>query len=321
MSRRIAPLTTLTPQLGKNADTPGGLYLISQSFIFVAINYRVCRVENREERVVTDCNAQLGYMGFANSPTLQESASGNVGLSDVNTAFAWVQQHISAFGGDPTQVTAFGESAGATQILMTLTRYAGTQPALFSRAFIASPALRPSLGNALAEQLWQNVSTTVGCAGGNVTCMRQASFATVNSAATAAAARAGLTLQPRVDGAYLTAPYEYLIDTGRMNFTGAMVIGHCEHEINLLPPPTNPLAAAWPGRGINSTADGAAALRAAFPGIRSEIVDKALSFYDIANYGGNYSNWYADIDQSFEFVSKIPAGACAGARAQLCYIT
>ncbi|CAN8032969.1 unnamed protein product [Ixodes persulcatus] len=60
--------------------------------------------------VVLSMNYRLGMLGFlnANSP----DAPGNQGLLDQNLAVKWVRDNIEAFGGDPSVVTIFGESAG-----------------------------------------------------------------------------------------------------------------------------------------------------------------------------------------------------------------
>lgn len=74
--------------------------LVEQGVVLVTINYR------------------LGAFGYLAHPALTEEAgtSGNYGLLDQAAALAWVRDNISAFGGDPGNVTIFGESAGAQSV-------------------------------------------------------------------------------------------------------------------------------------------------------------------------------------------------------------
>lgn len=70
--------------------------------------------------VVVTVNYRVGVMGFLAHPELTSEsarrASGNYGLMDQIAALQWIQRNIAAFGGDPTRVTLFGQSAGASSV-------------------------------------------------------------------------------------------------------------------------------------------------------------------------------------------------------------
>ena len=66
---------------------------------------------SRGNVIVVTFNYRLGIFGFLS--TMDQHAHGNYGLYDQHCVIAWVHKYISAFGGDPSRVTVFGESAGA----------------------------------------------------------------------------------------------------------------------------------------------------------------------------------------------------------------
>lgn len=70
--------------------------------------------------VLVSINYRLGALGFMAHPELSaespDGVSGNYGLLDQIAALEWVKQNIGAFGGDPDNVTIFGESAGALSV-------------------------------------------------------------------------------------------------------------------------------------------------------------------------------------------------------------
>ncbi len=91
--------------------------------------------------VVVTLNYRLGRLGFFDHPALAAErpageAAGNYGLMDVTAALKWVRANIAAFGGDPENVTIFGESAGGAIV----TRLMISPPArgLFDRAIVQS---------------------------------------------------------------------------------------------------------------------------------------------------------------------------------------
>jgi para-nitrobenzyl esterase len=91
--------------------------------------------------VVVTINYRLGRLGFFAHPALGAEAGGgrlvgNYGLADIVASLDWVRDNIAAFGGDPGNVTVFGESAGAAAILRLMI----AEPArgLFHRAVVQS---------------------------------------------------------------------------------------------------------------------------------------------------------------------------------------
>jgi para-nitrobenzyl esterase len=85
-----------------------------------------------EGTVLVSCNYRLGFEGFAQVP----GAPANRGLLDQVAALRWVQENIAAFGGDPGNVTVFGESAGAGSIAALLVM--DVADGLFRRAITQS---------------------------------------------------------------------------------------------------------------------------------------------------------------------------------------
>ncbi|XP_072551548.1 cholinesterase-like [Salminus brasiliensis] len=68
-----------------------------------------------EQVVVVSMNYRLGPLGFLSLPGSEE-VKGNAGLFDQRLALSWVTENIATFGGDPSSVTLFGESAGAGSV-------------------------------------------------------------------------------------------------------------------------------------------------------------------------------------------------------------
>lgn len=104
-----------------------GARLASQGLIVVTINYR------------------LGVLGWLAHPELSAESpvgiSGNYGLLDQIEALRWVQHNIRAFGGDPSQVTIAGESAGALSVMYLMAAPAAR--GLFSKAIAESAYMIP----------------------------------------------------------------------------------------------------------------------------------------------------------------------------------
>ncbi|KAG5836703.1 hypothetical protein ANANG_G00231390 [Anguilla anguilla] len=94
-------------------------------------------IANFTRTVVVNLEYRLGAFGFlVSGKNPKASAVGNYGLLDQQAALLWVQQNIAVFGGDPSRVTIFGESAGAQSVCLHL-MLQSSQP-LFQQAVCQS---------------------------------------------------------------------------------------------------------------------------------------------------------------------------------------
>lgn len=93
--------------------------------------------------IVVSMNYRMGRLGFFAHPALAQEAPndvhGNYGFMDQLAALKWVQRNIAAFGGNPEQVTLFGESAGGGSTMVHLT--SPLSRGLIHRAILQSPGV------------------------------------------------------------------------------------------------------------------------------------------------------------------------------------
>jgi para-nitrobenzyl esterase len=152
------PLSTLRPVMVFIHG--GGLMFGSSSETY----YDGANLSSRGDVVLVTVQYRLGQLGFLAHPDLARETSyggsGNYGLMDQIAALEWVQRNIASFGGDPRNVTLFGESAGATSVCNLLASPL-TGP-LFARAIMESQNC-PARTREDAERLGTALAKTLGC--------------------------------------------------------------------------------------------------------------------------------------------------------------
>lgn len=124
--------------------------------------------------IVVSVNYRLGPLGFLSLPgDPAEGTTANLGLLDQTAALHWVQDNIAAFGGNPGNVTLFGESAGAESVCADLV--SPLAQGLFQKAVMESgPCSRAFPTQAAMEQRSEKFASAVGCPQGpsQMACLR-----------------------------------------------------------------------------------------------------------------------------------------------------
>jgi len=136
--------------------------------VYVAVNYRVS-----------------GF-GFLAGEELSNDGSTNLGLRDQRLGLQWVAENIEAFGGDPTKVTIWGESAGSISVFDQTIINGGDNTyngqALFRGAIMNSGSIIPAdtVTAPQAQAIYDTVVQNAGCSSSSdtLTCLRGVSYET-----------------------------------------------------------------------------------------------------------------------------------------------
>lgn len=138
-----APQMTQEEATQQSKKLPVMMWIPGGGNIFgTASTYAAHHLAGSQKVIVVALNYRLGVLGWFGHPALRSiaeslpDASGNFGTLDIIQGLTWVKNNISAFGGDPDNVTIFGESAGGQNVFSLI----GSEPAsgLFHRAIVQS---------------------------------------------------------------------------------------------------------------------------------------------------------------------------------------
>ncbi len=165
--------------------------------------------------VVVSLNYRLGVLGFFGHQALTKEGSplGNQGLLDQELAFEWVKNNVEKFGGDPANVTIFGESAGSQDVCLHMA--SPKSRGLFHRAISESGGCTTLNQTAPeAQSITEALAAKVGCTGTDpLACLRGKQVADLLAAVPTDAAL-GKGFGPIVDGDFLPEQPRALYDRG-----------------------------------------------------------------------------------------------------------
>ena len=207
---------------GSSPAVYNGKHFAQKGIVFVSFNYR------------------LGRFGFFAFPALTKQNPngllGNYGYMDQIAALKWVQKNIAAFGGNPRQVTVFGQSAGGFSVHMLMT--SPLTSGLFERAVVESGGGRTLLdatgvttgmnGRPSAEQLGVNFARSMGIKGDGAAALAQLralpAQKIVDGMNMASMGPAASTYPgPMIDGKVVTGQPEVLYKEGKYHHVPLMI--------------------------------------------------------------------------------------------------
>jgi para-nitrobenzyl esterase len=161
-------LNIWTPKADRSAKLPVMVWIHGGAYVFGAGGLPLYdgRPLAKKGAVVINLNYRLGQLGFFAHPALEKErprGPANFGLLDQIAALEWIRQSIAAFGGDPGNVTIFGQSAGGKSVLALFA--SPLARGLFHKGIAQSSYLLPDATRAKALATGSRVSAALGLKG------------------------------------------------------------------------------------------------------------------------------------------------------------
>ncbi|KAH0586052.1 hypothetical protein H2248_007327 [Termitomyces sp. 'cryptogamus'] len=186
--------------------------------------------------IYVSMNYRVSAFGFLASKEVRAAGVGNLGLQDQRQALRWVQKYIGAFGGDPSKVTIWGESAGAISVSLHMIANNGNNEGLFRAGFMQSGSPIPVAGLEHGQKYYDALVAQTGCTGASDTlqCLREVPYETLKAAQDAspgifAYQSLSLAWLPREDGIFLTENPQQLVLDGKVANV-PFITGDCDDE-------------------------------------------------------------------------------------------
>jgi para-nitrobenzyl esterase len=256
-SENCLNLNVLTPGLA--GKRPVMVYIHGGSFIAgsSALTLFSDRFVAEQDVVLVGINHRLNVFGYLYLGELSEKyAAGNAGQLDLVAALEWVRDNIAGFGGDPNNVTIFGESGGGAKISTLLVMPAAR--GLFHKAIVESGSLLHVFDRAAGTTIARAVLAELGLDESQIDALQRVPAADLYAALSRVPGVFSLMgIGPVVDG--LTVPHETWDPAAPAGAVDVpLMVGNCKDELTLF-------VGMWPG-------DPEAAFRLDDAGLRERLV-------------------------------------------------
>ena len=254
------------------------------------------------EVVVVTIQYRLGPLGWLGHEALAaedpDKSSGMLGQLDQIAALQWVKTNIAAFGGDPSRVTIFGESAGGVSVCSLVA--SPVAKGLFSAAIMESGGC-PGKARVDAEAHGKKVAEATGCTTADIpACLRALPLEKLLTAIPATVEVAGKTgvYNSVIDGYVLPSAPQELIATSKHNAVPFIFGSNTDETSRAVP-------------RMDTEAEYQAAVRALLPAF----ADKVLAAYPVSEYGTPRRAFVA-VTSDAKFICPLRAVGDAFARGQ-----
>ncbi|KAF7538491.1 hypothetical protein G7054_g2882 [Neopestalotiopsis clavispora] len=239
------------------------------------------------EFIAVSLNYRLGAFGFLSSEDVKEHGDLNAGILDQRLALEWVQKYAHLFGGDCSNVTIYGDSAGGGSVMLHAMAYGGTDgDRLFQKAIGASPYLpkQYNYDDDYPTYLYDQFVLLSGCgdAEDKVACLRTKDMEVLREAndnVTAVVINGTFGFAPVTDGNLIPYPPSVqLLDKKTVNGQFMWTNHNADEAVGFVP------------ANITSEDDLVEFIRIRFQWFDEDDISALLETYPLTDYSRNSSN-------------------------------
>ncbi|TVY82685.1 putative secreted lipase [Lachnellula suecica] len=205
----------------------GGGFEFGSTQTYDASEFISTSVSQGKDVIYVSVNYRLGGFGFLGGSEVKADGSSNLGLLDQRLGLEWVADNFAKFGGDPTKVTIWGESAGSISVFDQMALYGGNitykgKP-LFRGGIMDSGSLTPAdpVDCPKAQAIYDTVVSVAGCSTASdiLACLRTVDYTTFLRATQSVPAifdyeSIALSYLPRPDRVVLVDSPEVIAENG-----------------------------------------------------------------------------------------------------------
>ncbi|KAH7406205.1 Alpha/Beta hydrolase protein [Phaeosphaeria sp. MPI-PUGE-AT-0046c] len=225
----------------------GGFVRGSASFDIPPSAFPVLNVSSSNDYITVYSNYRTNVFGFlpGSKVASHPDVDLNPGLLDQQAALKWIQKHISKFGGDPNNVTIWGQSAGGGSVVAQTIATGNQGLNLFTKAMTSSPfwPKTPRYDAPESEAIYQQTLYDVGCtnATDEIACLKSADLQALRESALRLSTSlqyttSAFTFGPVIDDKFLNTPLSSVIRNEHVNADLVLTSYNLYEGENFIPP-------------------------------------------------------------------------------------